>query len=262
MSLRLAVLICLALGLAACATPSRGPQLAAPATSDPPPLRTYIPADGKAHSAVLLVPGCTAPLISARAALYERYATRLRDEGFAAAIVSYPGAGMGDPACERVSDPATIAAIIAAALAQLRVTPGVDPQRLHIVGWSWGGRGVLETVMAPQRVPGLVSAVAFYPPCPTAGRWQSGVTLQLLLGEKDIVTPPDQCRTWADKSEGPGPVVVTRYVGVGHGFDVAEAGDPRFAAWQTNIRLVFDASTDWQAWQDLLKFLRLNLPGA
>ncbi|BCW88864.1 hypothetical protein sos41_20080 [Alphaproteobacteria bacterium SO-S41] len=262
MSLRLAAAIGLALPLAACATPARGPQLAAPAASDPPPLRTYIPADGKAHSAVLLVPGCTAPLISSRAALYERYATKLRDQGFAAAIVTYPGASMGDPACQRVSEPAVVAAHIRAALTQLRATPGVDPGRLHLVGWSWGGRGVLETIMAPKREAGLVSAAVFYPPCPTAARWASGVTLQLFLGEKDTVTPAAECRAWADRSEGPGPVVVTRYVGVGHGFDVAEAGDPRFAAWQTNLPLVFDASTDWQAWQDLLKFLRLNLPGA
>jgi dienelactone hydrolase len=263
-SLRLRDLVAAAgaLLLAACATPAAGPQLAAPMANDPPPLRSYVPQDGKAHPGVLLVPGCGAPLLSARAALYERTAVKLRDAGFAVAIFAYPGSGMGDPACERVAEPAALAAMIAGALAQLRATPGVDPARLHLVGWSWGARGVLELVTAERRLPGLVSAVAFYPFCPPAKRWASAVTLQLYLAEKDTVSPPEACRAWADVSDGPGPVAITRYVGVGHGFDVAEAGDARFAAYRTGLTLTFDVSTAWQAWKDLIAFLGLKLPGA
>jgi len=194
--------------------------------------------------------------------LYERTATKLRDAGFAVAIFAYPGSGMGDPACEREAEPAALAAMIGGALAQLRAMPGVDPARLHVVGWSWGARGVLELVAAERRPPGLVSAMAFYPFCPPAKRWASAVTLKLYLAEKDTASPPDACRAWADASDGPGPVVITRYVGVGHGFDVAEAADTRFAAYRTGLKLTFDASTAWQAWQDLVTFLGLKLPGA
>ncbi|MBL9010983.1 MAG: dienelactone hydrolase family protein [Alphaproteobacteria bacterium] len=249
-----------ALLLAACAAPAKGYRIAAPQAADPPVLRIYAPDDGARHPAVLIVPGCEAPLLSARAAFYERLAERLEAEGFAAAILAWPGSGSGDPSCRTMTAPATLARTIAGALGQLRATARVDPERLHLAGWAWGGRGVLEVVMAEQRLPGLVSAAAFYPPCPAARPWRSAVTLQLFLAEKDAVAPPAACRDWADLSDGPGPVVITRYVGVGHGFDIDEAGDPRFAPYRTGAPIAFDASTAWQSWLDLLKFLRLALP--
>ncbi len=259
MRLSLAAALGAALFLAACASPAGGPRLAAPLAADPQGLRIYAPDDGAAQPAVLLGPGCEAPLISARAALYVRVAERLKKEGFTAAILAWPGSGMGDPACRTAMAPAALGRTVAGALGQLRALASVDPARLHLAGWAWGGRGVLEVVMAPKRLPGLVSAIAFYPPCPEAKTWKSEVTLQLFLAEKDAVAPPAACRAWAERSDGPGPVVITRYVGVGHGFDADEAGDPRFAAYMTGAPIAFDASTAWQSWLDLLKFLRLAL---
>jgi dienelactone hydrolase len=55
--------------------------------------------------------------------------------------------------------------------------------------------------------------------------------------------------------------VITRYVGVGHGFDVPEAGDAAFASYATGTPLTYDASTAWQAWKDMVSFLKLDLKG-
>lgn len=258
--MRLAALA-LALVAGACAGP-RGPVLAVPAAADPQALTLYLPEAPGAHPGVVLVPACEAPLISTRAALFTRYAEKLKGEGFAVMVLSYPGGGRGDPSCQAEIAPKDLAARIAAALAQLRATPGVNPRRLHVAGWGWGARAVLEVVMAPSHPPGLVSAAAFYPFCPDAAAWRGPVTLQLFLAEHDRSAPPAACRAWADKSDGPGPVVVTRYVGVGHGFDANEVGEPRFAAYATGTPLVFDAPTAWQAGLDLVKFLRLKLPDA
>ena len=90
MKLSLAAALGAALLLAACASPAGGPRLAAPLDADPQVLRIHAPDDGAPHPAVLLVPGCEAPLISARAALYVRVAERLKKEGFTAAILAWP----------------------------------------------------------------------------------------------------------------------------------------------------------------------------
>lgn len=245
--------------LGACATPpAELPRLAAPSAQEPPHLRVFAPKAPGRHEAVLLVPGCDAPLISARSGLVQRYAERLRGEGYVSAILNYDAG----PDCIAAAAPAAIAAEAAAALTQLARRPDVNSRRLHIVGWSWGGRGVLDLVMAADRPAGLVSAVALYPMCPPAAVWQTGVTLQLLLAEKDEIAPPKDCLAWANKSDGPGPIAIHRYVGVGHGFDVDEAGDPQFVSYRTGTPLTFDASTAYQAWLDLLKFLKLDLPAA
>ncbi len=249
--------------LSACTTaPAQPWQLAAPMRETPPKLRTMIPDDGTKRPAVLLVPGCAAPLISSRAALFTRYASRLNEAGFAAAVLNYPGAEQGEPACEQTAPPALVASAIREGLAELAAHPGVNPARLHVVGWSWGGRGVLDALNDARPIPGLVSAAALYPNCPPPGAWASPLPLLMLVGEKDTIAPADACRAWADGSEGPGPVVIHRYVAVGHGFDADEAGDPAFAAYATGAPLNFDASTGYQAWLDLLKFLKLDFAGA
>lgn len=256
----------LALGAAllttACATAApEPPPLAAPSANDPPRLATYeAPGDGP-HPGVLLVPACEAPLFSSRAALYGRAAAKLNAEGYDVAVLSYPMAGLGLPACHNTS-PAQIALEIEAGLAALRAMPGVDPHRLHVVGWSWGGRGVLEQLLTRPRPAGLVSAAAFYPYCPEAKPWRSPVTLLMLLGDADTVAPSKACRDFADESDGPGPIVLKRYAGVGHGFDVDEAADPRFAAYGTGTPLHFDPGAGFYGWKELITFLKLDLPGA
>lgn len=249
-----------ALTVVACQTAAeKPPALAAPLAISPPFLRTF--ATAETRPTVLLVPGCETPLISGRAAVFERYATRLRDEGFATAIVDYPSASTGSPKCREEATPHVIADAIDRALAQLATMPGFDGKRIHLIGWSQGAAGVLHVIRREKRRHGLVSAAVFYPRCPKPAPWKSEVTLFMLLGEKDVYAPASSCREWADESEGPGPVVINRYVGVGHGFDVGEAADPAYASYRRDdVPLAFDASTDHQATIDLLKFLKLALP--
>jgi dienelactone hydrolase len=260
--IRATAVLALAMLAAACATKPPIPLVAAPMADAPPFLRTFVPVGGDKHPVVLLVPGCDAPLISSRAALYERYAIRLRDEGFAVGIVSYEGSELGEPACRITATPGIIENAIQRAASQMQAMPGIDRTRLHLVGWSWGGRGVLQAVKAKVPVSGLISAVAFYPVCPEAELFATRVTLLMLMGEADTTAPWAKCRAWADKSDGPGPVVITRYVGVEHGFDVPEAGDASFASYSTGTPLTFDASTAWQAWKDMVSFLKLDLDGS
>ena len=111
------------------------------------------------------------------------------------------------------------------ALQWLAAQPGVDPQRVGLLGWSHGGSTVLaatnlnhpEVRNAPVK-PSL--AAAFYPGCSTELRagYQAVAPLLLQVGEDDDWTPPEPCRQLAAQASG-APVTFHAYPGAVHGFD-------------------------------------------
>lgn len=86
-----------------------------------------------------------------------------------------------------------------AARAYLQAQQFVDPERIAVMGWSEGGGSVLFTVgsNAPRKTSGFRAAVAFYPGSCNVARlgdgWKSTVPLLVLIGEKDVWTPPGPC---------------------------------------------------------------------
>lgn len=111
------------------------------------------------------------------------------------------------------------------ALQWLAAQPGVDAQRLGLMGWSNGGSTVLaaanlahpEVRRAP--VPPAL-AVAFYPGCATElrGGYRGVAPLLLQVGEDDDWTPAEPCRQLAAQASG-APVTFHAYPGAVHGFD-------------------------------------------
>lgn len=126
-------------------------------------------------------------------------------------------------------------------LAWLAQQPGVDAQRLGLLGWSHGGSTVLAAIEAdrlsrrPDGVPLPAWAVAYYPGCMEVlqGGRRPAVPLLMQLGEADDWTPAQPCVQWANQvnsSRGnrSGPeadlsvaasVEVALYPGAYHGFD-------------------------------------------
>jgi dienelactone hydrolase len=114
------------------------------------------------------------------------------------------------------------------ALEWLALQPGVDRERLVLLGWSNGGSTVLaatnrradevKEATAPPR-----AAVAFYPGCEQELRrgYEAAAPLLMLLGDSDDWTPPQACRDLARAAQG-APVRLVGYPGAVHGFD-AEA---------------------------------------
>ena len=110
------------------------------------------------------------------------------------------------------------------ALQWLATQPGVDRQRLALLGWSNGGSTVLA---ATNRLHSAVAravlmpraAVAFYPGCEAelARRYASTAPTLLLVGESDDWTPAQPCRELAALA-GSGLTLVA-YAGAYHGFD-------------------------------------------
>ena len=117
------------------------------------------------------------------------------------------------------------------ALQWLARQPGVDPQRLGLLGWSNGGSTVLaatnlnhpEVARAPQQ-PSL--AVAFYPGCAAELQraYRPAVPLLMLVGEADDWTPAADCKalaTAALPTPGVAAPELEAYAGAHHGFDGA-----------------------------------------
>ena len=116
-----------------------------------------------------------------------------------------------------------------AALQWLATQPGVDPQRLALLGWSNGGSALLASTNLQQ--PDVVKAraqltqmggslklaVAFYPGCAAEARrgYQPWSPTLLLLGLADDWTPARQCLPLGKSPQ----VHIQTWEGANHGFD-------------------------------------------
>ena len=114
-----------------------------------------------------------------------------------------------------------------AAVEWLAQRPGVDAQRIGLMGWSNGGSTLLAAlnlrhadVAAAIVQPAF--AVAFYPGCESDLQrgFETRARLLMLVGESDDWTPAAPCHRLATEARGTAPEI-EGYVGAFHGFDSA-----------------------------------------
>jgi dienelactone hydrolase len=109
--------------------------------------------------------------------------------------------------------------------------PLVDPARVAVLGFANGGRVALMSVehgVMEQASPNKFhAAIAFYPPCKNFTGNMTVPTL-ILIGERDDVTPAEECRKMADGRDTWGvsrqkrnniPVKLIVYPDAHHAFD-------------------------------------------
>ena len=157
------------------------------------------------------------------------------------------------------------------ALQWLAAQPGVDRQRLALLGWSNGGSSVLA---ATNRLHGEVSraaiapraAVAFYPGCDAelARRYAATAPTLMLVGLSDDWTPAQPCLDLAAVA-GSGLTVIS-YAGAYHGFDGSaplrvRRDVPNGARPGQGVTVGGDAAAREASRRDLLEFLRRQLNG-
>lgn len=195
----------------------------------PPPVDARTPAP-----AVLALHGCGG-LYTANGALSSRYteaAHRLQAAGAAVLLVDSFGSRQLERVCqtryaERRIEVADRVADAQAALAWLGARPGVDAQRLALMGWSNGGTTVLHVLAAlrnrPAGVPLPAAAAVWYPGCVPLARERTAVaTVPLLmqLGALDDWTPPAPCEAWARQAQQQNaPIEWHVHADSYHGFD-------------------------------------------
>ncbi|MFN3522442.1 MAG: dienelactone hydrolase family protein [Phenylobacterium sp.] len=142
--------------------------------------------------------------------------------------------GTGRGAAGRPRSPLETLADAFGALRFLRAQPEVDPARVGIMGFSWGG---VVTLLSAVRAnaephlggePGFAAHAAFYPVCwaydaaPGLGlTGLSGAPILIQTGEADAYDPPgaDKALVARLQARGEAPVRGVSYPGATHGFD-------------------------------------------
>lgn len=215
-----------AVGLAvgACA-----PQAVAPRA----PIERYFsvidPGGEDPRAAALLVPGCdgNGPHVAFAA-------ERLARDGFVILTFDYPAAYGLDGGCTPAQT-ATLDDDIARAAVTLRGQHGVDPARVHLIGWAEGGAGIMAALGDPTRAGRIAarSAAAFYPNCALLAKWQVDVPFLMLLADRDGNAGAQACIALTEGSKGADNVLAIRYGGVEPRFDVdAKAAAPSWRFWK------------------------------
>lgn len=156
------------------------------------------------------------------------WATRLKSFGYAALVLDSFGSRYISEACTRpgVLSLAERAMDAHSAKSFLASLPFIDPKRIAVMGWSYGGQSTLcainPTLCDPlplaDKTP-FRAAVAFYPNCQTE-LGALNAPLLILIGEKDDWTPAQRCvERKPPEGKGRYETIVKVYPGASHCFD-------------------------------------------
>lgn len=186
--------------------------------------------------AVILAHSCAGVTGTAR-----RWAAALVGAGYAAFVLdSFAGRGISEVCTGRQTiNTSSILGDIYRAQALLASHPRIDPARIAVMGFSYGGRAAvwaaLERFQRPLKPPGtppLAAYIAFYP----ASCWfqfrdeasVAGGPIRLFHGTADDATPIAACRAWAARMRAAGrDVAIYEYPDAHHGFDIPVISPPR-----------------------------------
>ena len=115
------------------------------------------------------------------------------------------------------------------ALEALAKIPGVDTNRIGVIGFSRGAIAALHTsikrvnnkILGPNSPLKFALHIAFYPACVRYGT-SNGQPILIVLGDQDFNHPVSACQQYVDvlKERGAKDVTFIVYPGAYHGFDV------------------------------------------
>lgn len=223
-----------------------------------------IPAGNAPLPAVVLAHGC-----SGIAASHFAWAKHLNDLGIATLIVqSFAGRNITELCSGRGN--LNIASVLVdayRALDLLAAHPRIDPERIAILGFSFGGRTALWTsqvrVHTLYGTPGRTFAahLAFYPTgcyIQLSGEEQvTGAPIRIFHGSADDWTPIAQCAAYVDRLRAADQdVVLFAYADALHSFDngyttgknrISEAASPKNCTFVERDGILIDVATGVEA---------------
>jgi dienelactone hydrolase len=178
---------------------------------------------------------------------------RLGYVGFAADIYGAELRPSGDDAPQVVGrfygDPALVRARAQAGLEQLQAHPLVDPDRIAVIGYCFGGFCALELARTGADLAGVVSFHGLLRTDFPADDAKIGAKVLVLTGAADPVVPDEQVREFEDAMRA-APAVdwqLVRYSGAMHAFTQPEANAPGHGA-------AYQAAADHRSWAAMLAF--------
>jgi len=200
----------------------------------------YIPADQGRFPTLIAIPGCSGissdnpaaeasnPQLREDDLLFRRHyrhtAEKLKDEGFVVLLVNIHTAEGLLTACAGEIASERIAEYINESVAWARDLPYVEPDKIHVIGWSMGGRGVLKWLHGPRsEAKSVHSAIAVYPACSEHTTLNIPMPILILLGGSDDIADPLICEDLVDSVPIKQHITVENYPGARHGFDIQDA---------------------------------------
>jgi dienelactone hydrolase len=214
------------------------------------PYRMLSPSGAAPHPAVLLVPGCSGFAAVNGVNLFDERAGELQAAGYVVVLVDYLGRFSN---CGHVSH-AQVGEDILEAAAWTRAQAGVDPDRISVIGWSYGGGGVLAALRAmASGAPMFAKAVMYYPDCRGEEPWSvASVSALMLMGASDDVARPAVCDPVVEGAP-PNTLRAVSYPDAVHGFDVR--GLPERTKYPFGM-LGYNAEAANASWTSVLDFLK------
>jgi dienelactone hydrolase len=192
---------------------------------------------------------------SGRKEFEERKAAQLAELGYVGAAIDLYGVGKRgtDLASNQAlmktltDNPPRLRRRLTAAYQAVRTLDGVDPDRMGVIGFCFGG---LCAILAARMGLPLRGAVSFHGLLKIGERLDARVRAKILVehGQDDPMVPPADLAAFAEEMKRIGADwQLHAYPGVVHAFTNPAANDPSFGT-------VYDADADRRSWIDMTRF--------
>jgi dienelactone hydrolase len=192
----------------------------------------FAPTGTANHAAVVMLHGCAGAYARSGAlnARHQMWGDYLAQQGYVVLMLdSFTPRGVQElcttPIKQRTLKEADRRGDAYAALRYVQQLPGVQRERVGLLGWSHGGGVVLDAMGSPPpEVPGFQAAVAFYPGCSArtkaADAFHPYAPLLLIMGDADDWTPAAPCKALTATVQARGePMQMVSYPDTFHDFD-------------------------------------------
>lgn len=230
----------------------------------------YVPGEERRFPTLIAMPGCSG--ISSEDPEAERsnsdlrnddlvfrrhfrdVAEKLKGEGFFVLLVNIQEAEGLLTACGGKIANERMAQYVNESVAWAKDLPFVDPDHIHLIGWSMGGRAVLKWLHGPRsEAESVRSTIVVYPSCSRLETLTISLPVLMLLGASDDISKPSVCEALVDRAPIKQHIIVEKYPGARHGFDVVSA--PPIMAIGDGKTIGYQQEAAEASWQAILRFL-------
>jgi dienelactone hydrolase len=233
----------------------------------------YIPDDQGRFPTLIAIPGCSGissdnlaaeksnPQLREGDHLFRRHyrdmAEKLKAEGFVVLLIDINSAEGLLTACGGKIENERMAVYVNEAVAWAKELPFVDPDQMHLIGWSMGGRAVLKWLHGPRSEAETVrSTIAVYPGCSGLETLTIPIPILMLLGGSDDIAIPSVCEELVDSVPIKQHITVEMYPGARHGFDILDA--PPVLDEGNGITIGYQREAAEASWLAILQFFAVS----